>query len=238
MESYTPESIPAESETAAEPSFTAAPAPEPFDPIVGTGTFFGLEFLFALPLVGFLCCIIFSFAPKNRNLKHYARGKLIWTAIGLVLSIIFVLAAFLPLQTLPGVISEELGVEVNDLQEVIDIVEELPAIVDDLGGIGEVAGLVGSIGELGDISEIVDSVGDIANVVGQISEIENIEEIVSQLGDIEDVDALVSELEKMDNIDEIITQIENIDNIEELAEQIDNPEVVDALLDAYKNYKG
>ena len=45
MESYTPESIPAESETAAEPSFTAAPAPEPFDPIVGTGTFFGLEFL-------------------------------------------------------------------------------------------------------------------------------------------------------------------------------------------------
>ena len=238
MESYTPESIPAESEATAETPFTAAPAPEPFDPVVGTGTFFGLELLFALPLVGFLCCIIFSFAPKNRNLKHYARGKLIWTAIGLVLSLSLVLVTVIFLQALPGMVSQELGVPVEDIEDIISIAEDIPGLVEEFGGIEEIAGLVGSIGELGDISEIVDSVGDIANVVGQISEIENIEEIVSQLGDIEDVDALVSELEKMDNIDEIIAQIENIDNIEELAEQIDNPEVVDALLDAYKNYKG
>jgi len=245
MENYTPESITeeaenttAEAETSATAAPISAPMPVPGDPVVGTGTFFGLEFLFALPLVGFLCCIIFSFAPKNRNLKHYARGKLIWTAIGLVLSLILVLVTVIFLQALPGMVSQELGVPVEDIEDIISIAEDIPGLVEEFGGIEEIAGLVGSIGELGDISEIVDSVGDIANVVGQISEIENIEEIVSQLGDIEDVDALVSELEKMDNIDEIITQIENIDNIEELAEQIDNPEVVDALLDAYKNYKG
>lgn len=244
MENYTPETITEEAEntTAETETFAAAPIsaqmPEPNDPVVGTGAFFGLEFLLGLPLVGFLCCIIFSFAPKNRNLKHYARGKLIWSIIGLVLSLILVLVTVIFLQALPGMVSEELGVPVEDIEDIISVAEDIPGLVEELGGIEEVAGLVGSIGDLGDISEIIDSVGDIANVVGQISEIENIEEIVSQLDDIEDVDALIGELESMENIDEIITQIENIDNIEELAEQINNPEVVDALLDAYKKYNG
>ncbi len=240
MENYTSEAVNPESENIAAESEAAAPVytpmPEPNDPVVGTGAFFGLEFLFALPLIGFICCIIFSFAPKNRNLKHYARGKLIWAIIGLVLSVILVLVTVILLQALPGMVSKELGVPVEDIQDIISIAEDIPGLVEEFGGIQEMAGLVGSIGELGNISEIVDSVGDIANVVGQIGEIENIEEFVSQIGEIEDVDALVRELETMENIDEIITEIENIENIEELAEQINNPEVVDQLLEAYRNY--
>lgn len=236
MENNTPEIETTAEQTSHVSAPVYVPLPAQTDPVVGTGAFFGLEFLFALPLIGFICCIIFSFAPKNRNLKHYARGKLIWSIIALVLSILLILCAAIFLQALPGMVSEELGVPVEDIEDIISIAEDIPGLVEEFGGIEEIAGLVGSIGELGDISEIVDSVGDIANVVGQIGEIENIEEFVSQLDDIEDVDALVRELETMENIDEIITQIENIENIEELAEEIDNPEVVDALLEAYKNY--
>ncbi len=242
MENYTSETVSPESENIAAETEAAAPIytpmSEPNDPVVGTGAFFGLELLLALPLIGFICCIIFSFAPKNRNLKHYARGKLIWAIIGLVLTAVAIIGAFLLVQALPGIVSEELGVEVENLQEVIDIVDDIPGIVEELGGIEEIAGLVGSVGDLAGIVGQIGESGAIADIVGQIGELDNIEEIVSQLGEIEDVDALIGELENLENIDEIITEIESIENIEELAEQINNPEVVEQLLDAYKNHKG
>lgn len=57
--------------------------------IVSTGAFFGLIFLFAIPIVGFVACLIFAFASKNENRKHFARAFLIWMLIALVLGIIF-----------------------------------------------------------------------------------------------------------------------------------------------------
>lgn len=56
--------------------------------VVGTGAFFGLIFLFAIPVIGWLACLIMAFAPKNKNIKHYARAMLIWLIIGLVFAVI------------------------------------------------------------------------------------------------------------------------------------------------------
>lgn len=64
------------------------PAPVPADNTVSTGAFFGLMLLFALPVIGWLVCIIMCFAPKNKNLKHFARATLIWILIALVLSLL------------------------------------------------------------------------------------------------------------------------------------------------------
>ncbi|MGN1472913.1 MAG: zinc-ribbon domain-containing protein [Eubacteriales bacterium] len=48
--------------------------------------FFGLELLFSLPLVGWIFCVIMMFAPKNENIKNFARSKLIWVVFwGLLL---------------------------------------------------------------------------------------------------------------------------------------------------------
>ena len=63
----------------------AAPAADPASKVVGTGTYFGLMVLFALPVIGFIACIIMCFAPKNKNLKHFARANLIWAIIGLII---------------------------------------------------------------------------------------------------------------------------------------------------------
>jgi len=63
----------------------AAPAADPTNKVVGTGTYFGLMLLFALPIIGFIACIIMCFAPKNKNLKHFARANLIWAIIALVI---------------------------------------------------------------------------------------------------------------------------------------------------------
>lgn len=62
-----------------------APAPAPTYPAVSTGVYFWLMLLFSLPVVGFICTVIFSFAPKNPSLKHFSRAVLIWMLVGLIL---------------------------------------------------------------------------------------------------------------------------------------------------------
>ena len=223
MENNTPEIETTAEQTSHVSAPVYAPLPAQTDPVVGTGAFFGLEFLFALPLIGFICCLIFSFAPKNRNLKHYARGKLIWAVIGLVLSVILVLVTVIFLQALPGMVSEELGIEVNELDDIFSIAGELPELIEELGGIEEVAGLVGNM-------------GDIAGIVGQLGEIEGIEQVISEIGEMENIEEVIGALENLENIESVVGDMENIENIEELAEQINDPQTIEQLLEAYKNY--
>ncbi len=52
--------------------------------VVSTGAFFWLDVLFKLPGLGWLFCIILSFAPKNYNIKHFARSKLVVLVIALI----------------------------------------------------------------------------------------------------------------------------------------------------------
>ena len=223
MENNTPEIETTAEQTSHVSAPVYAPLPAQTDPVVGTGAFFGMEFLFALPLIGFICCLIFSFAPKNRNLKHYARGKLIWSIIALVLSILLILCAAIFLQALPGMVSEELGIEVNELDDIFSIAGELPELIEELGGIEEVAGLVGNM-------------GDIAGIVGQLGEIEGIEQVISEIGEMENIEEVIGALENLENIESVVGDMENIENIEELAEQINDPQTIEQLLEAYKNY--
>ena len=67
-------------------TYAAPTAPDPTNKVVGTGTYFGLMLLFALPIIGFIACIIMCFAPKNKNIKHFARANLIWAIIGLIIA--------------------------------------------------------------------------------------------------------------------------------------------------------
>lgn len=62
--------------------------------VVSTGAFFGLNLLFSLPGIGWIICIIMAFAPQNKNIKNYARSKLIWLVIGIVLGVILFLIMF------------------------------------------------------------------------------------------------------------------------------------------------
>lgn len=69
--------------------------------IVSAGYFFGMMFLYSIPVVGWLVCLITAFAPKNRTKKNFAKAVLIWLVIGLVLSVIgyFVARGFFSMLT-------------------------------------------------------------------------------------------------------------------------------------------
>lgn len=70
------------------------PAPGGKYSVLSTGEFFGLLFLFCLPVIGWIACTVFAFVSKNENRKHFARAVLIWLLIGVVLAFIISLIFF------------------------------------------------------------------------------------------------------------------------------------------------
>ena len=47
--------------------------PEEYKPISMWG-YFGYQILFAIPLIGFICLIVFACTATNKNLKNFARS--------------------------------------------------------------------------------------------------------------------------------------------------------------------
>ena len=68
----------------------AAPAPK----LLGPWAYFGLQLLFSIPLVGFICLIVFSFDSGNIHRRNFARSY--WFAL-LIQVILIVLVVVLVL---------------------------------------------------------------------------------------------------------------------------------------------
>ncbi len=68
-------------------------------------------FLYQIPVIGWLTCLILCFAPKKHSLRHYSRAVLIWGLIGLFFTAAIAGAAY----ALSGVIFESLGVDADAL---------------------------------------------------------------------------------------------------------------------------
>ena len=71
---------------------------------VGVLNYIGLMILYAIPLIGWISCIIMAFAARNRNIRNYARAVLILTIIGIILAVIgYVTVAWVFMEMLDGV---------------------------------------------------------------------------------------------------------------------------------------
>lgn len=116
------------------------PKEKPADKTVGTGTFFGLMLLFAIPVLGWLICLIMAFAAKNHNIRNFARATLIWVLIGLVLSALVALAVKALIGFITPYIQQllnELGMfgEISNPNDLIGLISELGSLTDILGGL-------------------------------------------------------------------------------------------------------
>ena len=58
--------------------------PEEYRPISMWG-YFGYEILFAIPVIGWICLIVFALTAENLNLRNYARSKFCVMIIYIVL---------------------------------------------------------------------------------------------------------------------------------------------------------
>lgn len=66
--------------------------PSEYKPISMWG-YFGYEILFSIPVIGFICLIIMSFAAGNKNVKNFARSYFCLFIISLVVAIVLVAIA-------------------------------------------------------------------------------------------------------------------------------------------------
>lgn len=56
--------------------------------------YFGLQLLFSLPVVGFICLIVFSFDSGNIHRRNFARSYWCSLLLGIVLTVLLVFALF------------------------------------------------------------------------------------------------------------------------------------------------
>ena len=71
---------------------TAARIPPEYKPL-SAWAYAGWQLLFAIPFVGFVLLVVMSFAPRNKNLKSFARSHWCLALIGLAVAAIAVVIA-------------------------------------------------------------------------------------------------------------------------------------------------
>ena len=106
------------------------PAPDPTSKVVGTGAYFGLMLLFAIPIIGQIACLIMAFAPKNKNIKHFARAQLIWMVIAIVLIGILVALLSVLTNTLMDFIKESTGGEFSNWSDIFSNLGDLEGLTE------------------------------------------------------------------------------------------------------------
>ena len=93
----TPPAAPSEPVEAAPAAPVAPVAPAPAEPVIppqykpmSPWAYYGLQLLFSIPLVGFICLIVFSLDNGNLNRRNFARSYWCSLLVGLIITIVIV----------------------------------------------------------------------------------------------------------------------------------------------------
>lgn len=117
---YTPLSSQASQTQYAQPNFTA-PANEKKSDIVGTAYYFFMMFVFTIPVIGLITCIITAVSGSNQSKKNFSKAFLIWLIIGAVFAVIGAIVLISIRNTLAQYISSQIsGSEIDSLSELIE----------------------------------------------------------------------------------------------------------------------
>ncbi len=115
--------------------------PDPASKVVGTGAYFGLMLLFAIPIIGFIACIIMAFAPKNKNIKHFARATLIWMVIALVLAGVLIAVITLMTNVITNYVNQLTDGQFSGFGDLFGQLGDLEGLMEQYGS-GDLEGLM------------------------------------------------------------------------------------------------
>ncbi|MDR0248519.1 MAG: hypothetical protein LBI44_02500, partial [Oscillospiraceae bacterium] len=131
------------------------------DKTLGVGAFFGLMLLFAIPVLGWIACLVFALVPANKNCKNFARAYLIIILIGIgaLVGLYFLLTWLwgLVVDAIINFVSDVTGGLFNELDELRNIFDLFKNL--DISG-GGLDGLFGSDG-LGGLDGLLSSLPSI-----------------------------------------------------------------------------
>lgn len=77
--------------------------------------YFGYNLLFAIPIVGFICNLVFCFADGNRNRKNYARSIWVSSLFVLIFSVVVIVVLSIAIKSGNGGQLELLVDKIKDL---------------------------------------------------------------------------------------------------------------------------
>ena len=93
---------------------------------VGYGEFLGLLLLFAIPVIGWIACLICMFAPKKKGLKNYARAIVTWAIVKIIIAVLVVLLAVnLFSSSLLPMVNDSLGTQFSDMGQVVEVISDM-----------------------------------------------------------------------------------------------------------------
>lgn len=126
--------------------------------VAGTGAYFGFMFLFGIPVIGWLVCFICAFAMKNKNLKNYAKARVIWFFIKAV----FWVGIFFLLRWIGNMIMDFVGSFFeSEFGGLLDIFDQFEGLTD---GLGELGNISEGLGDLGNLSESLGNLEGLDNL--------------------------------------------------------------------------
>lgn len=70
---------------------------------LGAWAYFGYSILFSLPVIGFICMIVFAISDSNINRRSYARSFFCAIILGLIIAAILIVLA---MTVLPGIMEQ------------------------------------------------------------------------------------------------------------------------------------
>lgn len=76
------------------PVYQSVPAADPTGLPMRTSQFFWMIFVLGLPLVGFICALVWAFSGgTNLNRRNLSRAMLLWQLIGVIAAIVIIILA-------------------------------------------------------------------------------------------------------------------------------------------------
>lgn len=102
---------------------------------VGTFTYFGLMFLYAIPIIGFIICLFNVFTAKNKNLKNFSKAMLIWLIIAIVLSVLLWFVITMVTNALMDYLSQISDGQLQDFNDIFNQLGDLEKLSEQLQNI-------------------------------------------------------------------------------------------------------
>lgn len=93
---------------------------------VSYGEFLGVIWLFAIPVIGWIACLIFMFAPKKKGMKNYARAVVTWAVVKIIIAVLVALLVVnLFSSSIIPMINDALGTQFSDIGQVVGIISDV-----------------------------------------------------------------------------------------------------------------
>lgn len=91
---------------------------------IGFWEFIVLIALFAIPVIGFISCVVFLFASKRKTLRNYAGAMLTWIIVRILTIIISVSILFSAIEGLVlPTLNKQLGTEFQKVTEILNLAD-------------------------------------------------------------------------------------------------------------------